>query len=734
MYDFSWLSLTIVAAAGLVNIIGRQQRKTWAFRYSLVILSSAVFVALVLVYYPFVHADYLETYQEDNIKITVITLMQCIQGALRTFVLDGEWADFIRNGAEISPHASIIGLLLNIMAPVLTFSAILSMFNEIRSRYRLFKMSIGGHDLAIMSELNDDSICLAEDIIRKNKKAGVVFTDVYPEDDESNFELKEKAKKINAVFLRTDISELEIRERNALTEYFIIGHDEEENVMQAEKLFRRNEDREQTSIFVRAVHESNAVILDSIGASIKDERFTTDGRKNDLTYVQMKNRISDGRVIKFRRFDPELEVAWREIPEMNFLKEAFNGQADPDKILSVLVIANTHFAFTIVRTLLWYCQSDKFKLKLNIVYTDRSKLETVQDESESWPADIRYLLEQECPDIICTNKKCADGDAYYDIEFFEIDEFEEMYNKSPYGTEQKDPEPDETLSEAEKKRLEEKRKEQARKWARIKSTAAVIIDTQNDVTTIETALKVRTAFTRAVLLPEIYAVCTDDQNILAGLNGGDGRSAIVLSTYKKDPYGITFIGKRSDIYKYDNFRNTENDRQGFIQHIKWSSVHEKNSDFRSKLISYEQREYNRLSSMSKAIYLRNAICIPPEKPDEQNRSGAIKDQTAFSENQNAIDDTVKFEKGLRFRDEYKCEKYPDDPEKRWECRCSKCILRRKIEHNRWNAYMRTIGYKHEVKPALAGNTDVEVAKALAKVHADLVPFNKLGDDEILKDS
>ena len=205
MFDVYYLALLIVAAAAAFNIIGRYMRKNFVFRYSLVVLIGAVFAGLVLINYPTAFAKYQAAYPDaGGFTAFIISAAQSVQSAFRTFVLDGEWSEILSGKNSIPLHATIIGLTLNVLAPVLTFSAILSLFNQLRERYRFFRMRTSGRYLAIMSELNKDSIFLAEDIMSRYHKANIVYTDVYPENDETNFELREKARKLNAALMRCD--------------------------------------------------------------------------------------------------------------------------------------------------------------------------------------------------------------------------------------------------------------------------------------------------------------------------------------------------------------------------------------------------------------------------------------------------------------------------------------------------------------------------------------------------
>ena len=51
-----------------------------------------------------------------------------------------------------------------------------------------------------------------------------------------------------------------------------------------------------------------------------------------------------------------------------------------------------------------------------------------------------------------------------------------------------------------------------------------------------------------------------------------------------------------------------------------------------------------------------------------------------------------------------------------------------LEHRRWNAYMRSEGY------VFSGSTDKASRNDLARAHNDLVPFERLSEEEKRKDS
>lgn len=707
------ISLLIVLGGVIYIVWGLRVRNGISYRSALVILIATVFAGLVIMGWPLSVAEYREAYPSTGITVIYIAaVLQSIQNALRTFVLDGSWSELITDeagNASMPLFATAVGLTLNVIAPVLTFSAILSLFKEITSRIRVRAMASSGRPLFLFSELNKNTLFLAEDLRRKYPRSNFIFTDVFPEDDEINYELREHAGRLHAVMLRTDIASLDIKERRGLTEFFLFGHDEDENVTQAGKLFLRHRDRKNTEIYVLSVQKGNDLIIDSLTASLDIKSSLDKAAANNWDYEKLKSEVREGGMLKIRRVDPDKQIAWREIPEMRAVKNAVSGTDSDRKILSVLVFADTHLSLVMIRTLLWYCQSDKFRLEMNIVYSDDlSSQDAILSGESRETVNVRSLLEFECPDIIRTNRLEAEGEAFYDIEFIENSVFESGDFQTHLIDTAGGKKPDSELVD------------------RLLRTDAVIVDRGNDGATLETAAFLRTAFERISIRPEIYAVCADEEDILRDINVNNN-----IVTYKDNNYDIRFIGKRSDTFIFDNISNADEENLGFCQHIKWIDVsysgadkEDKENDLKRELLNYERHEYFRNSSIVKAMYLRKVLADP-----EKELSGAEVDELLRKrgESEENTDENTRFEWRLRFRPEYECLMDPEQPRDRWSCTCSRCMFRRELEHRRWNAYMRTEGY------IPSPHNDINDKRALAKVHGNLVPFGDLGQEDREKD-
>ena len=706
---------SLILIGGVLYIVwGLRIRNGIGYKSTLVILISAVFAGLVIIGCPLSVIQYREAYPSaGRLWIWFAAVVQSVQNALRTFVLDGSWSELLpdeEGDINIPIFATVVGLTLNVIAPILTFSAILSLFKEITSKIRVKAMVSGRRPLFLFSELNKNTLFLAEDIRKKYPKANLVYTDVYPEDDEVNYELRDHAGRLHAVLLRTDISQLEIRGRHGITKYFLFGHDEEENVTQAKKLFFKNRDSKNVEIYVMAVRKGNELIIDSLTASLDIKENLNKAARNNWDYEQLKDEIRSGGLLKIRRVYPEKQIAWREIPEIKCVKDAIAGkEADQDRILSILIFADTRLSLVLIKTLLWYCQSDKFRLEINIVYSDNlSSQDAILSGEGRETVNVRSLLEFECPDIIRTNKMKADGEAFYDIEFIGSSDFESGSFQTKLIDTAKGGNTDKPLI------------------SRMMRTDGVIVDRGTDGATLETAAFLRTAFERVGIRPEIYAVCADEEEMLKDINDQHN-----IVTYKDNNYDIQFIGKINDAFSFDNLCNDDQENLGFCQHIKWIDVSYSNShsedrenNLKRELLNYERHEYFRNSSIVKAMYLRNVLADPEKELTSAEVDELLRKR---GESKGETDENTRFEWRLKLRPEYECQNNPEQPRDRWSCKCEKCMLRRELEHRRWNAYMRTEGYIPS-----PGN-DINDKRSLAKVHGNLVPFSELSQEDREKD-
>ena len=144
-----------------------------------------------------------------------------------------------------------------------------------------------------------------------------------------------------------------------------------------------------------------------------------------------------------------------------------------------------------------------------------------------------------------------------------------------------------------------------------------------------------------------------------------------VRNYRGQSYGIRAIGDLESSCSEEVLMGSELEQLALQRHLKWGQEEE-----------FWQYEYNYRSSMASAIHMRARIaCKIP---------GADKKESEIT---------------LQERD-----------------------IIEKLEHKRWNAYMRSEGYVYSGSPHKSSRND------LAKMHHDLVDFDKLTEEEKRKDS
>ncbi len=143
-----------------------------------------------------------------------------------------------------------------------------------------------------------------------------------------------------------------------------------------------------------------------------------------------------------------------------------------------------------------------------------------------------------------------------------------------------------------------------------------------------------------------------------------------IKNFKGSPYNIDFIGDMKSSYSEDVILDSDVEEEALKRHLKWGDESE-----------FWRYDYNYKSSIASAIHrkMKKECGIPGVEKDPKDRT----------------------EKEL------------------WELR--------KLEHRRWNAYMRSEGYVYGGTVEKAGRND------LAKMHNCLVPFDELPLKEQEKD-
>ena len=676
-----------------------------------------VAISVLLMFVPV----YYDNYQLGDAWGYVRPLLLALHNTFRVFILDGEF-DVVRNallggapGAELSTAVvaapldqewlrvllSTYGILLYVMAPVLTFTAVLSLFKNMVARIRLKGNWMRTY--YIMSELNERSMALAESIQRQNRgRARVVFTDVFEHNEEADYELLARAGKIRAICLKQDVTNV-ILDRSRPVEYFLIGENESENISQATKIveeFKQRPKRRHISVFVFATSPESESMVDSIAAGVPDDKLhLPDGQGSaalSVAGVRFRAFWLKPASVLIRRIDPVEKLVWNELRAMDVF-----GRADKEKTIPILLVGMGKHGRAFFKNLIWACQASGYRLELNVV--DKRK--------PGEHGSIRSVLESQCPELIELNGQEVDGEACYSIEFFEGIDVESGEFSDLLDYRGSDP-------------------ETMRRSQRLRKTAIAVVAMGEDDKNIRVAMDLRMHFDRLLdiratekqMLREeqaaIYAVVYDEQKT-AILTSGESTNHLL--NYKSVPYNIHFIGNMAVQYDYKRIYEPVLERRAYKFHTLWAIQDHRAWNELQELL--EKTEKAAVSSYPADLKIpkkekpegEEYVEDPEEKKRDTDRLmyGRFeyyrKSSMARVIHQEAMDKS--------FAALYERKKKHDQI-----CFCDDCTWAKKTEHMRWNAYMRALGYRRG-----AGHF------SRAKLHGNLIPWSELSWQDRIKD-
>lgn len=143
----------------------------------------------------------------------------------------------------ISRAAGLICAVQNVLAPVAGGAVLLDILANIFPAVKLaLKKASGRYSFFVFSELNEDAVCLAEDILRdghykklfaangQHGRPAFIFTDAYVRtDEETHEELKERASVMGAICVKSDVLCMNLKRARAVY-YFLIDSERINNL------------------------------------------------------------------------------------------------------------------------------------------------------------------------------------------------------------------------------------------------------------------------------------------------------------------------------------------------------------------------------------------------------------------------------------------------------------------------------------------------------------------------
>lgn len=297
-------------------------------------ITGAAFVLFIPIYSIIFRAEHFW-----KIKVCLLSL----HNTLRLFVMDGDFT-IITDYQEYMPVEiinvySLLAAVLFVIAPVLTFSAVLLFFKNVFA----YKGFLCGYfsDAYIFSELNEQSIEFAKDLKKKDRKRILVFTDVYVQNEELSYEMFEQAREIGAIIFKKDITAVNffMHSKKKQLNFFIIGHDDDENIKQTLLLNTKYQDRDHVAIYVFSTSTNSDLLL---------------------------NKVQKGK-IKMRRVNTVQSLISRTLYDegIEIFQSAIEEQKE-EKLISAVILGMGKHGTEMAKTLPWFCQMDGYHFEMHV--------------------------------------------------------------------------------------------------------------------------------------------------------------------------------------------------------------------------------------------------------------------------------------------------------------------------------------------------------------------------------
>lgn len=630
----------LAAIALLLSVIlawRKYKSKTAKVFKATYVMIVGTFIAGACIFFPIC----LETYREGFapwIKAVVISL----HSSIRLFIVDGEFTivedAMVNLPIWVATLYSFLAAGLFVLAPILTFSLILSL---IRNALSYIKLPFSRYNaLYVFSELNDETIELAGNIreLEKDNKdedftykrrGKIVFTNVFKEGEESSVELMQEARELKAVCLIGDIESFEFKKRKNLTtmKFFIMGHDEDVNLRRALSLYDYYKDKENKniSIYVLARSKTSEQIISKL--SVKDEKEESNNKG------QKEKDEGKSRPFEIRRINPERAL-------INSFFYTDPGNANPEKTdsedkvdraelrgwtgifkgaikigdmheIRILLVGLGTYGTEMLKTLVWFCQIEGYMVRIYAV--DKNP-------------NVKEMIETECPELLDKSGNTDPDSATYEIDIrpgIEVDskqfkslllDYQPTFIFTALGDDDENIRASMKIrSMSEQFRLRRKKKEE---------------EFYPQIVTV-------------CMNPDISSKLQEMKSYIKKYEIQD-KSGKTYKAYKK--YNIQLIGSRSKLYSYHGIIKTDFEKVGLQIHKSYGGSEEE----------FYSIDYNYRSSIAAATHARAVLAF-------SSIAGEITAEALKMTKDEVLDDKIMCDRGRQ-------------------------------EHRRWIAWTRAEGY------------------------------------------
>lgn len=345
------LSVAIVVACILLAV--RQRRRQLMGRHVSLrpfwAIVGGVFLAGIALSFPLYLLAY---FQDSGFSVVFKSLWMSVFNTMRLFLLNADF-DPIRDllasvhSQALSVVYSIYACILYVVAPILTAGFVLSLFKSATAQiaYALHPAT----DTYYMSELNEQSLLLAEDIMHNTpeQRKTVVFLSVNLTDENSEERIM-RAKRIGAICLPKDITEIKLktRKKDVLRKLYFISETADKNLEQALQIIHKcrldeRYNNSNTEFYVFSTSPESESLLN-----------TAD---NDKMKVR---RVNESRNLIFNTLYTE------NVQTDSIFADAIDGEHGKD--LNIVIVGLGRYGTELFKALCWIGQMRGYSLTLHI--------------------------------------------------------------------------------------------------------------------------------------------------------------------------------------------------------------------------------------------------------------------------------------------------------------------------------------------------------------------------------
>lgn len=378
IWKISLLStIGILCVSAIISlVVDKSYRRK--FISPLTIMFTGVFIASMTMFFPI----YFENYEAEFMGI-LKSLLASLYSTIKLFKIDNAFIVFWDTAKKLEGGFrtlyEIVGTIIPILAPVLTFGMVLSFFGNLLAyqKYLLHFFT----DTYIFSELNEKSLAIAESIREANGKNMLVFTNVYGKNDKELEKMRENAAILGAVCFKKNLNNINFKYHSSESKlhFIVIGEDEKENITKTLKLAEQ-------------YHEFSNVRIDVFAKQIESELLLKTVDKGKIKIVRRINEIQT--LVSRLLYENGEKIFKHSIDQGDY------------KLIKAVVVGSGQYGLEMAKSLPWFCQMSGYRFEMDLI--DSKK-------------DITERFEMLCPELLSKeyNGVHKDGEPDYTIRIHE---------------------------------------------------------------------------------------------------------------------------------------------------------------------------------------------------------------------------------------------------------------------------------------------------------------------------